>query len=31
MYRSHVSSQFSIFAGIVGRAHLGKPTGWRGL
>jgi len=31
MYRSHVSSQFSIFAGIVGRSHLGKPTGWRGL
>jgi 3-hydroxy-9,10-secoandrosta-1,3,5(10)-triene-9,17-dione monooxygenase len=31
MYRSHVSSQFSVFAGIVARAHLGKPTGWRGL
>jgi 3-hydroxy-9,10-secoandrosta-1,3,5(10)-triene-9,17-dione monooxygenase len=31
MYRSHVSSQFSIFAGIIARAHLGKPTGWRGL
>ena len=31
MYRSHVSSQFSVFAGIIGRAHLGKPTGWRGL
>jgi len=26
-----VSSQFSVFAGIVARAHLGKPTGWRGL
>jgi 3-hydroxy-9,10-secoandrosta-1,3,5(10)-triene-9,17-dione monooxygenase len=31
MYRSHVSSQFSVFAGIIARAHLGKPTGWRGL
>jgi 3-hydroxy-9,10-secoandrosta-1,3,5(10)-triene-9,17-dione monooxygenase len=31
MYRSHVSSQFSVFAGIVARAHLGKPTGWRNL
>jgi 3-hydroxy-9,10-secoandrosta-1,3,5(10)-triene-9,17-dione monooxygenase len=31
MYRSHISSQFSVFAGIIARAHLGKPTGWRGL
>jgi 3-hydroxy-9,10-secoandrosta-1,3,5(10)-triene-9,17-dione monooxygenase len=31
MYRSHISSQFSVFAGIVARAHFGKPTGWRGL
>jgi len=31
MYRSHISSQFSIFAGIVARAHLGRPTGWRDL
>lgn len=31
MYRSHISSQFSIFAGMIARAHLGKPTGWRGL
>ncbi|HUN52296.1 MAG TPA: hypothetical protein VMU42_14320 [Candidatus Sulfotelmatobacter sp.] len=31
MYRSHVSAQFSVFAGIIARAHLGKPTGWRGL
>lgn len=31
MYRSHVSSQYSIFAGIMARAHMGRPTGWRGL
>jgi 3-hydroxy-9,10-secoandrosta-1,3,5(10)-triene-9,17-dione monooxygenase len=31
MYRTHISAQFQNFATIIGRAHLGKPTGWRGL
>ena len=31
MYRTHVSAQELNFATLVARAHLGKPTGWRGL
>jgi 3-hydroxy-9,10-secoandrosta-1,3,5(10)-triene-9,17-dione monooxygenase len=31
MYRTHPSSQYDEFAGYVARAHLGRPTGFRGL
>ncbi|MCR0981105.1 acyl-CoA dehydrogenase family protein [Roseomonas populi] len=31
MYRTHSSAQWEEFATYVGRAHLGKPVGMRGL
>jgi 3-hydroxy-9,10-secoandrosta-1,3,5(10)-triene-9,17-dione monooxygenase len=31
MYRTHISAQFSTFAGFIARAHLDRPTGFRGL
>jgi 3-hydroxy-9,10-secoandrosta-1,3,5(10)-triene-9,17-dione monooxygenase len=31
MYRTHMSAQYKEFEGFVGRAHLGRPTGFRGL
>lgn len=31
MYRSHMSAQYDTFAGYLGRAHLGRPTGFQNL
>lgn len=31
MYRSHMSSQYETFSGYLGRAHLGRPTGFQNL
>jgi 3-hydroxy-9,10-secoandrosta-1,3,5(10)-triene-9,17-dione monooxygenase len=31
MYRTHMSAQHQAFATYVARAHLGRPTGFRGL
>lgn len=31
MYRSHLAAQHQEFATYLGRAHIGRPTGFRGL
>jgi 3-hydroxy-9,10-secoandrosta-1,3,5(10)-triene-9,17-dione monooxygenase len=31
MYRTHSSAQYEEFATYAARAHLGRPTGFRGL